>query len=361
MSLREAFDRFLPQIEDDLKEVVRAPQHSLATYYGMMRYHLGWADEALQPVQSNSGKRLRPMLCLLACEAAGGDPQQALPAASAVELVHSFSLVHDDIQDGSPVRRGRRAVWDIWGSAHGINVGDGLFVLTRLALHRLADRGVPLPRRQAAALTLDRACLALCEGQFFDMSFEDRLDVELDEYLWMIQHKTAALLAASAQLGAIVASDDAEQIDRCHSFGENLGMAFQIQDDILGAWGKEQVTGKSAATDIRDKKKTLPVVYALNQQENRVVARQLADLYRENGPLDTSAIQQALAILDRVGARQYAEAVAAEYYRQALESLAQIGPGETQPGKTQPGRTRGEEAAQSQLRELAASLLGRTA
>lgn len=351
MSLQEALDRFLPQIEADLRAAVRAPHHSLAAYYGMLHYHLGWTDASLQPIQANAGKRLRPLLCLLACEAIGGDPKQALPAASALELVHNFSLVHDDIQDGSPVRRGRRAVWDIWGPAHGINVGDGLFVLARLSLDRLGERDVPLNRQQAATLALDRACLALCEGQFFDMTFEERLDVDLDQYLWMIRHKTAALLAASAQLGAIVATDDAEQIGGYYRFGENLGMAFQIQDDILGAWGDEQVTGKSAATDIRDRKKTLPVVYTLNHADDHDAAQQLAEIYRQEAPLDEPAIGSALAILERVGARRYAEEMAGAYYHQALKSLDQAGPDQTWV----------ENAAQSHLRELAASLLGRAA
>ena len=344
MSLQDAFDRWLPLIEAELREIVRTAHHSLATYYGMMHYHLGWVDEAFQPIQAVSGKRLRPVLCLLSCEAAGGDPLQALPAACAVELVHNFSLVHDDIQDGSHFRRGRRAVWDLWGVDHGINVGDALFVLARLALHRLENRGVPSSRRQAASLVLDRACLALCEGQFFDMTFEDRVQVDLDQYLWMIRHKTAALLAAAAQLGAIVATDDPALPDCYYRFGEHLGTAFQIQDDILGAWGDEQVTGKSAATDIRDKKKTLPVVYALNQSGDRDAAQRLASLYAQDAPLEQVAIGRALTILDQVGARRYANDMAERYHRLALESLDQ---------------TRIENAAQALLREMAASLLGR--
>jgi geranylgeranyl diphosphate synthase type I len=344
MSLQKAFDDLLPQIEAELQEIVRVPHHRLGTYYGMMRYHLGWTDEDFGAIQAHPGKRLRPMLCLLSCEALGGSIEQALPAAGSVELIHNFSLVHDDIQDDSHTRRGRRAVWDIWGLAQGINVGDGLFVLARLALHRLANRGLPPLRQQAATLALDRACLALCEGQYFDMTFEDLLEVDLDQYLWMIQHKTAALLATSAQLGAIVATDDAELIPHLYHFGENLGMAFQIQDDILGAWGNEEVTGKSAATDIRDKKKTLPVVYALHQTGDRDAARALAELYAQPDLLNSSDIQTALALLNRVRARQYAEEMEAEYYRQALHSLNQTGI---------------EDAAQSNLRELAASLMGR--
>jgi geranylgeranyl diphosphate synthase type I len=284
-------------------------------------------------------------LCLLACEAAGGNPRQALPAASALELVHNFSLVHDDIQDRSPTRRGRRSVWDLWGAAHGINVGDGLFVLARLALHRLDELDVPLRRQQAAALALDRACLALCEGQYSDMTFEECLEVDLDQYLWMIRHKTAALLAASTQLGAMIATDSQDLIDYYYLFGQNLGMAFQIQDDILGAWGEEQITGKPTAMDIRDKKKTLPVVYALNHPEQRAAATELAQVYARSGALDTVAIQAALALLDRVGARDYASEMAETYYRQALQNLDETGI---------------ENATQSHLRELAASLLGRT-
>lgn len=344
MSLRTTLEHLLPQIEADLLEITRSPQHDLEPYYGMMHYHLGWVDEELQPLQTNSGKRLRPLLCLLACQALGGQLQHALPAASAVELIHNFSLVHDDIQDGSHIRRGRHAVWDVWGMPHGINVGDGLFVLARLALHRLDRHGVPSSRQQAAALALDRACLALCEGQYFDLAFEARPDIDLDRYMWMIRHKTAALLAAAAQLGAIVATDNTEQISRYHHFGESLGMAFQIQDDILGTWGDEQATGKSAATDIRDKKKTLLVVYTLDQARDRRAAQRLTDLYAQPGPLDESAVQLVQALFEEVGVHQYAEEMAEEYYRAALQSLEQ---------------TRIDNIAQSHLRELAASLLGR--
>jgi geranylgeranyl diphosphate synthase type I len=195
-------------------------------------------------------------------------------------------------------------------------------------------------------LALDRACLALCEGQFLDLSFEDRLDVDLDQYLLMIRQKTAALLATSAQLGAIIATDDPELVAHYHRFGENLGMAFQIQDDVLGAWGDEEVTGKSAATDIRDRKKTLPVLYVLEHTAESDDARQLADLYARPTPLDEVAVQQALAILDREGAREHAERTAETFYDAALTDLDATGI---------------DNAAQTQLRELAASLLGRVA
>jgi geranylgeranyl diphosphate synthase type I len=176
------------------------------------------------------------------------------------------------------------------------------------------------------------------------MSFDTRSTVDLDQYLWMIRHKTATLVAASTQLGAMVATDDTKLIGRYFAFGLNLGMFFQIQDDVLGAWGDEQVTGKSAATDIRDRKKTLPIVYALNHPDHPDAAQQLAELYARPGELDPAAIQAVLHLLDRLGARRYAENTAEEYYRLALASLDETGI---------------ENAAQSLLRELAASLLHR--
>jgi geranylgeranyl diphosphate synthase type I len=348
MSLEEAFARLLPLVEGELQEMVRASHYSLSDYYAMMQYHMGWVDSDLKPVKSQGGKRLRPVLCLLCCEAAGGDVEQAVPAAAAVELVHNFSLVHDDIEDGSHYRRGRRAVWDLWGAAQAINAGDGLFVLARQTLHRLVDRGVSLARYQAVGQALDRACLLLCEGQHFDMSFEERLDVDRDQYLAMIRRKTATLLATAAQMGVLVASDDPVLAARYYRFGENLGLAFQIQDDVLGIWGDEKHTGKSTATDIRDKKKTLPVVYVLNHPDERLPARQLLDIYRQPAPLGARDIEAALTILDRAGARQYAEEMARGYHAQALASLDEC--------KTE-GRAL---AAQENLREMAASLLGRT-
>lgn len=346
MSLEQITADLIPQIDAELQELTRSPHHNLGAYYGMFHYHLGWVDETLAPVGTVGGKRLRPLLCLLSCQALDGDLCQALPAACAIELIHNFSLVHDDIQDGSRTRRGRRAVWDIWGMNQGINVGDGLFTLAHLALHRLSGRGVPPRRQQAVSLALDQACLALCEGQFFDMAFEGRLDVDLDQYLWMIRRKTAALLATATQVGAILATDDARTIGRWSQFGEHLGVAFQIQDDILGTWGDEQVTGKSAASDIRDRKKTLPIVYALNQSEQRRAAGQLSDLYARPAPLDEAAIQAVLDILHNVGARQKAEELALHYYRLATEHLEETGL---------------DAAAQANLRQLASSLLGRQA
>jgi geranylgeranyl pyrophosphate synthase len=178
------------------------------------------------------------------------------------------------------------------------------------------------------------------------MTFESRLDINLDLYLWMVRLKTGALLAAAAQMGAIVATDNAALIEAYYEFGENLGASFQIQDDVMGAWGDELVTGKAGAIDIRDKKKTLLVVYALNQAEDPSASRRIAELYTQPEPLDPAAVAETLSILEGIGAREYAERLAKEYYAAAMDSL---------------DRTGIDNREQVALRELAASLLGREA
>jgi len=343
MSLKSAFQRYLPLIEAELREALALRHPQLAAFYGMMQYHLGWVNEGFAPTKGGAGKRLRPILCLLTCQAAGGDPDQALPVAAAIELVHNFSLVHDDIEDKSPLRRGRSTIWKAWGEPQAINVGDGLFALAHLAMQRLADRGVR-PRRVLAALEiLDQACLALTEGQHLDLSFESRLDVDVEQYLSMIRGKTAALFSAAAQLGALVAGDDAESIARYRRFGENLGLAFQIVDDILGIWGDPRVTGKSSASDIQQRKKTLPIVRAF-EEEKRIGGKGLGEIYQQE-TIDERVVEIALNILEDLRARHYAEEMANAYYQQALAELEATGV---------------ENEAQGDLRELVAFLVERT-
>jgi len=343
MSLKSAFERYLPLVEAELREVLAPSQPQLASFYGMMQYHLGWIDKDFVPTRDGTGKCLRPILCLLTCQATGGDPDQALPAAASIELVHNFSLVHDDIEDKSPLRRGRPTVWRVWDVPQAINVGDGLFALAHLAMQRLTDRGVPLRRVLAAFEILDGACLALTEGQYLDLSFEARLDVNVDEYLSMIRGKTAALFGAAAQLGAFIAGSDPQSTAHYRRFGENLGLAFQIVDDVLGIWGEPQVTGKPAAEDIRQRKKTLPIVWAL-EEEKRIWGKGLREIYRRE-IIDQEAVEAALQILEDLGARHYAKEMADEYYRQALAELDATGV---------------ENEAQDDLRELAAFLVERT-
>ncbi|MBK8433133.1 MAG: polyprenyl synthetase family protein [Chloroflexi bacterium] len=310
----------LPAIQAELKAVLCAEIHPPVDHlHGMMQYHMGWLDEQFEPLESNAGKQIRPLLCLLACHAAGGDWRQALPAAAAVELLHNFSLIHDDIEDNSPTRRGRATSWRIWGVPLATNAGDAMFSVAHLALNRLVERGVSADITVRALRRFDETCLALTQGQQADMLFESRTEVSVEEYVAMITGKTSVLLALCAELGALIAGVGEETAADYSAFGLNLGLAFQVQDDILGIWGDEAVIGKSATSDIETRKKTLPVLYGLAHNPA------LRELYAqvEHG---SDFVPRVVALLDESGARPYAENRARQYSQAALDHLHTAAP-----------------------------------
>lgn len=318
MELPSVFARYRVELGEYLRSAL--PEGSPALLYRMMRYHLGWEDEHGRPLAEGAGKALRPTLCLWACQALGGDWRTALPAAAALELVHNFSLVHDDIQDGDRERRHRPTVWSLWGQPQAINAGDGLLIHSRLAMLRLEERGVAPAKVVEACRVLDKACLTMIEGQCLDIGFEDQREVSVEAYLDMIARKTGALLEASLHLGALVAIDDEPQVGRFARCGHLLGLAFQIRDDILGVWGAADVTGKPVAADIRRRKKSLPVVYAMAvaQAEER---EQLLQVYSQGTPGDEE-VSIVLQLLDSHRAYDYCQQMAQERIEQALAELA---------------------------------------
>ena len=286
--------------------------------YEQMRYHLG-----LDGGNGTSGKRMRPLLGLLAYQSLTGTHERALPGAAAVELGHNFSLVHDDIEDGDHERRHRAALWTIWGVAQGINTGDAMFALSRLALHRLTDLGFSDSKVLALMRLYDETCLTLCEGQFLDLwtSEEDgRQSVQL--YFDMIGRKTAALIAGSIQAGAMLATDDAATIAAYRDFGWALGLAFQLNDDLLGIWGEEQEMGKQP-TDLAKRKRTLPVLYALEHAAPADRLR-LKALLAEASPTQATT-DEIRALLERSGARTYTREQARHHRDEALVQLERTG------------------------------------
>jgi len=280
---------------------------------------MGWVDEADMPYSQPTGKRIRPLFLLLCTEAAGGDWRKALPAAAAVELLHNFSLIHDDIQDDSPIRHGRPTVWKSWGNANAINAGDALYSLAYCALEKLSDTGVPPETLVKIWRIFNQTNLELTRGQHLDMRFEKQPVVSVDDYISMITGKSAALLGACAQIGALIATNDEKLAQEYASFALNMGIAFQIRDDILGIWGNPDVTGKSAATDIISRKKSLPVLYALTK------SKPLADIYQQN-QLTDSDVTKAVEILDSLGAQGYTQNIETRFYQKAIDALNQAEP-----------------------------------
>jgi len=334
---------YLDAIERELQRLLAPPGGAADGMYGMMRYHMGWADEALQPIEAPRGKRIRPLLCLLACEAAGGDWRRALSAACAIELVHNFSLLHDDIEDSSTTRRHRPTAWALWGIPQALNTGDAMWAVSRLAHHELAAAGHPPERVLEAIRRLDEACLRLCTGQYLDLCFETMDTVTVAEYEEMIAGKTAALAAAATAIGALLGSAGTAALDEWAAYGFLLGLTFQVVDDILGIWGEPEVTGKSAASDIVTKKKTLPVLYALAWERERGLG-DLAALYARPA-LGEGDVAEALALLERAGARAYAQGWADRRQEETLAHLRAAG---------------GRAPATETLAELTLSLLHRT-
>ncbi len=312
MSPETLIQQHQTEIEAELKAALKPIRGE--TYHGlhaMMAYHLGWDgdDGGHYP----KGKRIRPVMVTLTCEAAGGDWRRALPAAAAVELIHNFSLLHDDIEDNSPLRRGRPAVWTQWGIPQAINAGDSMFSLAHLAMHRLEET-TSLEIALRASQVLELTCLKLTQGQFLDIAYESREDLGLDDYWPMISGKTAALLAACTELGALVAGVSSSVRAQYRDFGLNLGLAFQVLDDFLGIWGEPAKTGKSTASDLLEGKKSLPVLFGLSQEGE--FARRWAQR-----PFKPEEVVELAALLAEEGAQNYTQETANRLTTAALQAL----------------------------------------
>jgi geranylgeranyl diphosphate synthase, type I len=308
----------ISDIEAEMLRLVGDRDDSTRGVYEMIRYHLG-----LDRPDAPAGKRMRPILGLLAYASIAGEHWRALPGAAAVELGHNFSLVHDDIEDGDRERRHRPTLWSLYGVPQAINTGDMLFSLSRIALHRLTDLGFSDTKVLRLMRLYDETCLALCEGQFIDIwtSEHDEL-LSVDGYFDMIGRKTAALIAASIEAGALLATDDEHVIARYRAFGWALGIAFQLNDDLLGIWGAERATGKEP-TDLARHKKTLPVLYTFERAgpEDR---ERLDALYRLPNPT-ADDVGEIITILERSGAREYTRQAAHRYRDEALAELDAAG------------------------------------
>ena len=315
-------------LADQIKAAMQAaiPQPAdpnVRAMYDIMEYHLGWRDEQLALASSNPGKMIRPTLAVLACTALGGDAQQALPLAAALQLLHDFTLIHDDIEDHSAQRRGRTTVWKLWGEELAINVGDGMFSVAHRPLYGLRRVGVAPATVLDVVEDFEETILRVVEGQHLDMTGEGRFDISEERYLAMIGGKTAALLSACTRLGARLATDDGADIAAMSDFGLALGLAFQMHDDMLDIWGDPKQTGKPRAADLLQRKMSLPMVYAYDRAG--VDRATIERIYRQDevGEDDVTTL---LGILERTGAREHVTILTQREHERALAALDRVSP-----------------------------------
>jgi len=317
----------LVAIEEELqRQVARLNQPRTSLFYEMLTYHMGWTGDGAGP--EATGKRIRPLLVLLTTAACVEDIKKeanstpnwlrAISGAAALELIHNFSLIHDDIQDNSDKRRGRQTVWVKWGAPMAINAGDALFVIANQAIADLIDH-YPAEIVVKAAKILNDNCLDLTRGQFLDMSYETRTDLSIDDYLPMVGGKTSALISACTHIGALLGKAGEAEQDAYRQFGHHLGLAFQVQDDILGIWGDEAVTGKSAASDLVEGKNSLPVLYAIGNRGK------FSERWNQ-GPISQGEVDVVAAQLEKEGGKKYAEEVSEKETEKALEYLTRANP-----------------------------------
>lgn len=307
-------------VDPALRAAVDTLPHSMRRIAG---YQLGWWDQHGAAITAPPGQAVRPALALLCAAAGGGSPRDAVPVAVAVELVHNFSMLHDDVMDRDATRRRRPAAWRQFGIGGSILAGDALLAL---ALDVLAASGHPEAGR--AMRSLSAAVQDLVDGQSADMTFDRRADVELADCERMAMRRTAALVGCACGLGALIGGGDAERVRRLRTFGEQVGLAYQHVDDLLGIWGDPAATGKPAFSDLRNRKKSLPVVFALTS--DTTAGRTLARLYGRTDPLTEDDLRRAATLVEAAGGRTWSEGEADELVALALAELESIGPAGTE-------------------------------
>lgn len=274
--------------------------------------------EPIEYILSLGGKRIRPVLTLMTAEIFGTDYEKALPAALAVEVFHNFSLVHDDIMDDAPLRRGKETVHEKWDINTAILSGDAMLILA----YQYFERYEPAVFRDLAKL-FSKTAIEVCEGQQWDVDFENREDVTIPEYLKMIEYKTAVLVAAAMKMGAIIAETSQENGDLIYDFGLNLGLAFQLQDDYLDAFGDPETFGKQVGGDIIENKKTYLYLKA-KEFANAEQAEELKHLFSIHPEDNTEKINSVKEIFNATGASEVTQKAIQEFTLKAFETLQKI-------------------------------------
>ena len=299
--------------------------------YDMARYALGWQDEHGAAANA-SGKGARAALTMLGAAAISDHPesrQRAAAGAAAVEIVHNFSLVHDDVQDGDALRRGRPTVWKVWGVAQAINTGDLMRELADGALRRAQVHGASADDVLAASRRLNQATMLMIEGQYLDLTFEQRMDVSVAEYLAMVERKTGAMMGVSLAIGATLAGASSEQADALDRAGKRLGRCFQMRDDWLGIWADPDALGKPTDADIRRRKKSFPILYTLDHapaEARRELLRIYGSALVDGRDLPENEVEWVHELLGELNADQETEHAARSEYDAFRRELASADP-----------------------------------
>lgn len=316
------FEKYSPRIDKELKELLNSQENY--GMYDMMHYFFGYKNEEFKQIKIYGGKRYRSGLCMLIADLYGS-ADKALEVAAAVELFHNFTLIHDDIEDMDPMRRGRPTVWKLWGINHGINTGDAQLLLTNLELIKVAEKypkvGVRVQR------FLNKKYLEVLEGQFLDFTLTDlhlgNPFVTQDNYLKMIQKKTSVLVGTATKGAGMVLDLPKKEVDLLWKFGLNLGLAYQVCDDMVSIWGSPKITGKLAANDLYEKKKTLPVLYAFNQLK-KSQQQKFKNTYNQKVRLGEPKVKEIMKILNDSGAYDYSWEKVCYYADRAKGSVKQL-------------------------------------
>ncbi len=307
ISLPAFFSRYQQPIDAALKAELEGLSLPL---YETHSYYMGWTDTDGTPSSNSGGKRLRPTLSLLAAEAAGGEPESAMPVAVSLEYVHNFSLIHDDLEDQDRIRHHRPTVWAVWGEATAIVSGNAMLKIADRAMERLSESGVDPEVALEAQHSLTANYLRMMEGQYLDIQFESLASVTVDQYLDMIERKTGALIETAVFLGSLVGrpgGPDRQFSAGLRSVGYELGRIFQIRDDILGVWGGQE-TGKPVGADIQRKKKALPAVHALNMAAGASKER-ITEIFAKD-ELSGADVEDALQVMDDLQTQDYCQSLA---------------------------------------------------
>ena len=315
------FARYQPVIDRALRTELQRYGSELRSTH---RYHMGWADRDGQDSVATQGKRLRPTMTLLGADAVGGDARLAVPVAVALELVHNFSLIHDDIEDRDRFRHHRPTIWVVWGDETAIVSGNSMLKLADRATRVLLELGVSPRMSMQVQRSIAATCLRMIEGQFLDIDFETQESVSINDYLAMIERKTGALIETSLYLGALTSGNgnsSASTSEGLRRAGYEFGRLFQIRDDILGVWGSDE-TGKPVCGDIYNKKKSLPAIHALNMSRGSASA-QIHSIYQKH-ELDDRDVQNVLGIMDECGTYEYCDSMSAKHWSAAAAILDEL-------------------------------------